>query len=61
MKKREGLSLTRMPHQVIMIGDDIEITYEERVGGNEIRLNIKAPPDMRIMRKELVREQVVSS
>lgn len=49
-----GLLLTRMPKQAIRIGEDIEITYIERVGGNEIRLNIKAPPDVRIMRKELL-------
>ena len=46
------LILTRQKEQIIMIGDDIEITVVD-ISGNKIRLGIKAPSDIPVHRKEI--------
>jgi carbon storage regulator len=47
------LVLTRQPDERILIGDDIVIEVRE-VRGNQIRIGIEAPPEVRILREELV-------
>ena len=47
------LVLTRRPGQTITIGDDIQLTVVALTGGG-VRLGIKAPPAVTIMRGELV-------
>jgi len=46
------LVLTRKKGQALMIGDDIEITVLE-TQGDQIRIGIKAPKDITVLRKEL--------
>lgn len=46
------LILSRMKDQAIMIGDSIKVTVI-KVQGNAIRIGIKAPEDIRILRGEL--------
>lgn len=45
------LVLTRKTDQSIMIGDDIEIVVSS-IEGNTVRIGIKAPRDVKILRKE---------
>ncbi len=45
------LVLTRKSDQSIMIGDDIEIVVAS-IEGNTVRIGIKAPRDIKILRKE---------
>ncbi len=45
------LVLTRKTDQSIMIGDDIEIVVSS-IEGNTVRIGIKAPRDIKILRKE---------
>jgi carbon storage regulator len=47
------LVLSRKPGEKIVIGDDITLTVV-RVQGNQVRLAIDAPDDVRILRGELV-------
>jgi carbon storage regulator len=47
------LVLTRRPGETILIGDDIEITVLA-VDGNQIRVGIDAPEDVKILRGELL-------
>jgi carbon storage regulator len=49
------LVLTRKADQSIMIGDDIEIVVSS-VEGNAVRIGIKAPRDLKILRKETFEE-----
>ncbi len=49
------LVLTRKCDQSIMIGDDIEIIVSS-IDGNAVRIGIKAPRDIRILRKETYEE-----
>jgi carbon storage regulator len=46
------LALTRKKNQSIMIGDDIEIAIVE-IGNGNVRIAIKAPQDIPILRKEI--------
>jgi carbon storage regulator len=46
------LVLTRKSDEAIKIGDDITITVIE-IKGNQVRLGIDAPLDIRVYRKEL--------
>ncbi len=46
------LVLTRKSDESIKIGEDITITIVE-IKGNQVRLGIEAPPDIRVYRKEL--------
>lgn len=49
------LVLTRKADQSIMIGDDIEIVVSS-IDGNTVRIGIKAPRDIKILRKETFEE-----
>jgi carbon storage regulator CsrA len=46
------LILTRKTGQSIYIGDDIKITVQE-LRGNQIRLGVDAPPEVKIFREEI--------
>lgn len=46
------LVLTRKPHQQIMIGDDIVVNVVE-VQGDNVRIAIEAPRDVKIYRGEI--------
>lgn len=46
------LVLTRKPEEQILIGDDIQITIV-KVRGNQVRIGINAPDEVRVMRGEL--------
>jgi carbon storage regulator len=46
------LILTRRIGETLMIGDDIEVTVLG-VKGNQVRLGIKAPKDVRVNREEI--------
>lgn len=48
------LVLTRKPHQQIMIGDDIIINVVE-VQGDNVRIAIEAPREIKIYRGEIYR------
>lgn len=50
------LIITRKKGESLMIGDDIEITIN-KIDDNSIKIGIKAPKDITILRKELY-EQV---
>ena len=47
------LVLARKVDEKILIGDDIVI-FPIRISGNTVRLGIEAPPDVLILREELV-------
>ena len=49
------LVLSRKTDQSIMIGDDIEIVVSS-IDGNSVRIGIKAPRDLKILRKETFEE-----
>lgn len=46
------LVLTRKPGQSVFIGDEIKITLHS-IRGNQVRLGIDAPGDVRIYREEI--------
>jgi carbon storage regulator len=46
------LVLTRKAQESIMIGDQIEVTVTA-VEGDQVRLGISAPPEVRIFRREI--------
>ena len=47
-----GLMLTRRCGESIVIGDDISITITE-VNGKQVRLQIVAPPEVKVDRAEI--------
>jgi carbon storage regulator len=47
------LILTRRPGESIQVGDNIEISILE-IRGNQVRLGINAPPDVLVLRSELL-------
>ncbi len=47
------LVLSRKPLQSIMIGSDIKITVV-KVDRNQVRIGIEAPPNVTILRDELI-------
>lgn len=47
------LILTRRPVEMIRIGEAIEV-WVMAVSGNQVRIGIKAPPEVKILREELV-------
>lgn len=49
------LVLTRRAGESLLIGDDIELTVVE-IQGDKIKIGIKAPKTVSIVRKELVTE-----
>ena len=50
------LILTRRIDEALLIGQDIEIVPLE-IDGNQVRLGISAPKDMKILREELLPER----
>lgn len=46
------LILTRKPGESLYIGDDVKVTIVE-IKGNQIRVGIDAPSDLRIYREEI--------
>ena len=46
------LVLSRQRDEIIVIGDDIEITVVD-IRGEKVRLGIAAPPDVAVHRKEV--------
>lgn len=49
------LIVSRKEGQSILIGDDIEITISKVSEGN-VKIGIKAPKDMVVLRSELIKE-----
>ena len=47
------LILTRRPGESIQVGEEIEISIIE-IRGNQVRLGISAPPEVLVLRSELV-------
>lgn len=47
------LVITRRPGESVMIGDNVTLTVLE-VKGQQVRIGIKAPPNVHILRSELV-------
>ena len=52
-----SLVLTRNPGQSILIGDNIVIKVGQKKGSRQIKLTIDAPPDVLILREELVKNR----
>lgn len=50
------LVLTRRKEEVIRVGDNIEIVVVE-IDGGRVKIGVKAPPDVIILRQELVKEE----
>lgn len=50
------LILTRRPVEMIRIGEAIEV-WVMAVSGNQVRIGIKAPPEVKILREELLPER----
>ena len=50
------LVLSRLVDEVIVIGDDIEIMVCD-IRGDKIRLGIKAPREVQVLRKELIQDE----
>ena len=50
------LILTRKPAERILIGDGIVIEIRE-VRGNQVSIGIEAPPEVKVLRGELVERQ----
>jgi carbon storage regulator len=54
------LVLSRMVGERLLIGDEVVVVITQ-VRGNKVRLGIEAPPEVLVLREELVgREPVVS-
>jgi carbon storage regulator len=49
------LILTRKPGESLYIGDDVKVTIVE-IKGNQIRVGIDAPADLRIYREEIYKQ-----
>lgn len=54
------LVLSRKVGEVIRVGDDVEVTVV-RIGPNAVRLGIKAPKTMNIVREELVDDEQLTA
>lgn len=50
------LVLSRRPGETLVIGENIEITVSE-INRNQVRIAIKAPKEISVVRKELLRYQ----
>ena len=53
------LVLTRKNSERIMVGDDIVITVV-LIGPNSVRLGIKAPKNVNIVREELIEDKITT-
>ena len=51
------LVLTRKANETIQIGDDVKVVVIKTQDGR-VRLGIDAPPDVRILRGELIEEEL---
>ena len=51
------LILTRRVDESLLIGEDIEVVVLE-VRGGQVRLGVRAPENMKILREELVEDSV---
>ena len=51
------LVVKRKTNQRVRIGDDIWITIVEVCGRNEVRLGVDAPPEIRVLREELIDDE----
>ena len=51
------LLLTRRTGEAILIGDDIKITVTA-INGNQCRIGIDAPKEVKVLREELVKRDV---
>jgi len=51
-----GLTLTRAINEAILIGDLTTVTVT-RIGNGRVRLNVVAPPSVRVMRTELLERE----
>lgn len=49
------LILTRRVGETLMVGDDVEVMVMG-VRGNQVRIGIKAPPEVVVLREELVEQ-----
>ena len=54
------LLLSRRTGETIQIGDDITVTVLS-VKGNQVRIGINAPDDVKIMRQELLNREPVTA
>jgi carbon storage regulator len=50
------LVLTRQTSERLLIGEDIVIEIRE-VRGNQVKIGIEAPPEVKVLREELVERQ----
>jgi carbon storage regulator len=55
-----GLTLTRIPGESIMIGDDIVVTVTQVVG-NQVRINVVAPKAIIVDREEIRARRLAGS
>ena len=51
-----ALVITRRSNETVQIGPDVYVTVK-LIQGNRVRLEIQAPPDIRIWRTELTERQ----
>lgn len=59
MEAEEMLILTRRIDESLLIGDHIEVVVLE-VWGSQVRLGVRAPDDVKILRDELVEDDEVA-
>ena len=55
-KPKGGLHLTRTPGTWLQIGNST--VYFKKVRGNHIEITVLAPPDVRVMRGELIEDAI---
>ena len=51
------LILTRKPGETIKIGDGVEVTVIQ-VNGNQVRIGVKAPREVRVDREEIAERRI---
>ena len=54
------LRLTLKKGEQVMIGDDIRLVYNKNAGGSGFSLAIEAPRDVKIERKSLLGEELIT-
>ncbi len=52
------LVLSRRPNESILLGDDVEITVV-KIDGNHVRIGIRAPKNVVVLRSELAANHTV--